>query len=631
MQRTHSPFRHATSMLAAMAMALTFVAVGSTSASAHETSASCPKAKAETFFDQVLDFVNIFSSFVSTEKVACAAKGENVDVKMNRDWTMPISSAKGNARTLDAPCVDGLAAGVFACDGVDLAGHVSMTEMRLGRQDEPAGVNDVWGWTDEDGRDYALLGTTEGTVFVDISTPTAPQPLGMLPTASDVGSNSWRDIKVYEDHAFIVSEHTNHGVQVFDLTRLETHNRKKGNFVTYDMDAHYTELGSAHNIAINEDTGFAYGLGSDGFFASEFPYTVAVDSGPSFFATGALFGEPPTQTGLTGTFVDTGSTGCLENGPLTGVDGAIALIDRGGCFFSDKVLNAQNAGAIGVVILSTTNEYLSMSPGPTGVDVTIPSVYVTNSDGAALRAELPADGTLFANDPPPPCGTGLHMIDINDPTNPTFAGCDDQTGYVHDTQCVTYDGPDTDFRGREICFNSNGIGFGEDAENFFSIVDVTDKANPVQLSRVTYAGSVYSHQGWLTEDHGFFLFGDEGDEVELGEPTTTRVWDVSDLTDPSVVSLFKNTTAAIDHNIYTEGDLAYASNYEAGLRLYDASNPADGLSEVGYFDMYPEGDAATFDGGTWSNFAYFGQPDIVAVSSVDRGLFILRVHADLMD
>lgn len=40
--------------------------------------------------------------------------------------------------------------------------------------------------------------------------------------------------------------------------------------------------------------------------------------------------------------------------------------------------------------------------------------------------------------------------------------------------------------------------------------------------------------------------------------------------------------------------------------------------------MYPENDNPTFEGGTWSNYAFFCQKNIVAVSSMDRGLFILR-------
>jgi len=76
------------------------------------------------------------------------------------------------------------------------------------------------------------------------------------------------------------------------------------------------------------------------------------------------------------------------------------------------------------------------------------------------------------------CRGGLHMVDISSPTDPQFAGCFRRDGYVHDAQCVNYDGPDTDHIGKEICFCSN--------ENSVTIVDVTDKNNTEILSKVRY-------------------------------------------------------------------------------------------------------------------------------------------------
>jgi choice-of-anchor B domain-containing protein len=100
---------------------------------------------------------------------------------------------------------------------------------------------------------------------------------------------------------------------------------------------------------------------------------------------------------------------------------------------------------------------------------------------------------------------------------------------------------------------------------------------------------------------------------------------VSDLENPQLIQVFENDTTSIDHNIYTQGRYAYASNYTSGLRVYDTRDLAgEGLREVAYFDVYPENDNATFEGGTWSNYPYFRQKGVVAVSSIDRGLFILQ-------
>lgn len=391
------------------------------------------------------------------------------------------ANEKGSAPGSFAPCINGMAAKTFPCDGVDMMSHLTRADLGL------SFVNDIWGWTDgETGKEYAIVGGVEGTAFVDITDPMRPKVRGLLPTHSTAGNQVWRDMKVANNHVYVVSEHSDHGLQVFDLTELRG---TTGEDAVFGETAHYAAFGAAHNVNINEDSGFAYVIGS---------------------------------------------------------------------------------------------------------------------------------GT---------CEGGLHMVDINDPANPAFAGCYDESGYIHDTQCVMYDGPDARYTDREICVNSNAERTAEGLENTVTISDVTDKANPVTLSRTFYPNDGYSHQGWLTEDQGYFLHGDELDEAYNGITTSTRIWDVRDLENPELIGTHDNGTASIDHNLYTKGDKVFASNYTSGLRVLDSSNVADGeLSEVGYFDVYPENDNATFEGGSWSNYPYFD--DVVAVGSMERGLFILKPRGD---
>ena len=218
------------------------------------------------------------------------------------------------------------------------------------------------------------------------------------------------------------------------------------------------------------------------------------------------------------------------------------------------------------------------------------------------------------------CGGGIHIIDLAEPANPTFAGCFSQpgtgrngTGYTHDAQCVTYRGPDEEHQGKQICLGSN--------ETAFSIADVTDPSNTVALSLASYPNVAYTHQGWLTEDQRYFFQGDELDEGD-GRKTRTLIWDVSDLDDPQLVKEFLGTHESTDHNMYVLGDLMYQSNNRAGLRVLDISNPEDPV-EVGYFDTVPYGDNGPGTGGSWSNYPYFGS-GIVVVSSRFEGLFILK-------
>jgi len=83
-----------------------------------------------------------------------------------------------------------------------------------------------------------------------------PTVLGFLPTQTT--ETIWRDAKVYKNYAFIVSESVNHGMQIFDLTQL----RDITTFQTLEPTLHYDQFGSAHNIVINEDSGYAYIVGT---------------------------------------------------------------------------------------------------------------------------------------------------------------------------------------------------------------------------------------------------------------------------------------------------------------------------------------------------------------------------------
>ena len=151
-----------------------------------------------------------------------------------------------------ATCVGGSAAD-FACLGVSLRARVPYDELN------GTGGNDIWGWFDTTtGNEYALVGMTNGTAFVDVTDPENPVFLGRLPTQTQ--SSIWRDIKVYQDHAYVVADNAGaHGMQVFDLTRL------RGVTTPQDFlpDTVYGDFANAHNVAINEDTGFAYAVGTN--------------------------------------------------------------------------------------------------------------------------------------------------------------------------------------------------------------------------------------------------------------------------------------------------------------------------------------------------------------------------------
>jgi choice-of-anchor B domain-containing protein len=365
-------------------------------------------------------------------------------------------------------CTGGNAGG-FACSGVDLRSRLPVSAM------DGVGGNDIWGWADvQTGREYALMGLQNGTAFVDVTDPEEAVFLGRLPTQTT--SSIWRDIKVYRDHAYIVADGAGaHGMQVFDLTQL------RGLTAAQDWlpDTVYGDFANAHNLAINEDSGFAYAVG-------------------------------------------------------------------------------------------------------------------TNT-----------------------CGGGLHMIDLSEPGNPLFAGCHAVTPDTHDAQCVNYIGPDVNFTGREICFNSN--------ENHVEVADVSDKGAPLTVSQSTYPQLGFVHQAWLTGDHRFLFVGDELDERNFGVPTRTHVFDVSDLTSPQYLYAYEAATTSIDHNLYVLGNRVYQANYSAGLRVLEFVDLANReINEIAFFDTVPETGVGSFDG-AWSVYPYLPSGTII-VSDGIHGLFVLTLQ-----
>ncbi|MBT8400120.1 MAG: choice-of-anchor B family protein [Rhodothermia bacterium] len=368
-------------------------------------------------------------------------------------------------------CTDG-AVGLFECSGVDLMSYLPLEWLGVNAYR----ITDVWGWADSvTGKEYALVAAVDRIPIVDVTDPANPVLVAHV-------RGDAQDIKVYADHLYgAVDAHP--PVMIFDLKRL----RNVAN-TPVELDPDTTYFASAHNLAINEDTGFLYLGGETGGFG-------------------------------------------LPNCP------------------------------------------------------------------------------------------SLHIVDIREPLRPTFVNCFvpeemigmTDVGYVHDAQCVIYQGPDSDYTGREICFTSS--------ETHITVVDVEDKNAPRLISFATYPAAGYVHQGWLTEDHHYFIQGDETDEFE-GARTRTYIWDVRDLDNPEVLTVFESTTQSTDHNLYVSGHRLYQANYSSGLRVLDISTIED-PREIAYFDTYPLGNQSGFDG-AWTAYPFLSNS--VVVSSQTEGLFLLSVN-----
>jgi len=102
----------------------------------------------------------------------------------------------------------------------------------------------------------------DGTSFVQVTDPENPIVLAFMPQTGGTRV-IWADMKVYSNTVYIIRESSNHGMQVYDMTKLrEYYGKPSARVRQITHDTHYTEVTSSHNVVINEETGFAYLVGT---------------------------------------------------------------------------------------------------------------------------------------------------------------------------------------------------------------------------------------------------------------------------------------------------------------------------------------------------------------------------------
>ncbi len=354
----------------------------------------------------------------------------------------------------------------FPADGILLRSWLPLPEFGAATSG-----NDCWGYTAPSGNEYAMMGLSNGTGFVDITDPGNAQIITVL--AGPV--SSWRDIKTYQDHAYIVTEGTGAAIQVVDLSQIDLGIVTHVGTVTEDIPDGLLATTKSHNVAIDEDSGFLYRCG-------------------------------------------------------------------GG-------------------------------------------------------------------------NNGLRIYSLADPANPTYVGAWSDR-YVHDAQIVTY--TSGAFAGQQIAYVCSGLN-GGGTNTGLDVLDVTNKGAITTVAQLLYPNGRYSHQAWLSPDRQYLYLNDEADETNLGIPTETIVFDVSDPSMPSVATTFTNGITSIGHNLYTLGNLVFEANYTSGVRVFDATNPLM-MSEIAYFDTWEVDDAATFNG-LWNVYPYFPSGVFIG-SDLEKGLFV---------
>jgi hypothetical protein len=393
------------------------------------------------------------------------------------------------------------------------------------------------------------------------------------------------------------------------------------------------------------------------------PNLVTVDPPSSaagtYEASGAAFGPAPTAEGLSGAIelvnaspnpdfpTATPTQGC---GPLVGFSaGAIALVDRGTCSFVLKAANAQAAGAVAMIVANNAPGTPG-TMGGTDPTITIPSVMVSQDDGATIKAGLPATGTVSRN---PEIGCGSHTatgvpdlangrllvynsssagnvcdffeiveVPLDDPGSADVINVVDSMHTCHDIGVILGDAM------RLACAGGEGA-------RIFSLdpADGGSLEDPVLMHHFDVPGVTIGHSAAWSWDGEVLVFGHEpGGGTQPRCQTTSAEVDktlffydhegnrLGSFVLPRPQTSAENCTWH-NYNVVPTGkrDILVSGNYQSGISVLDFTNPAN-VREIAYADPAPL--VPTQAGGDWSTYWYNG---MIYESDITRGFTTWRL------
>lgn len=198
---------------------------------------------------------------------------------------------------------------------------------------------------------------------------------------------------------------------------------------------------------------------------------------------------------------------------------------------------------------------------------------------------------------------GAYVADITDPWTPTYVG-----NYQNTTSPYVHDG----------YVRNDTLYAGHIYNGFFSVVDFTNKAAPVELANQTTPG-VFTHNTWLSKDSKTLFTTDEVANSFLTSYDVSNLGSISELdriqSNPGSNSFVHNV-----HIIQVGGnDYAVTSWYSDGFTITDVGRPQN-MIQVGNYDTYSS--SCGGEVGAWGVYPFLPSGTIV-VSNINEGLYVL--------
>ncbi|HVS19814.1 MAG TPA: choice-of-anchor B family protein, partial [Planctomycetota bacterium] len=178
-------------------------------------------------------------------------------------WLVPLGAHEGDPKLVDLvpphtgpgfrggrpagprDVLNSTSPAAFPASGVTLLSWMTLSELLGGKNG-----NSLTGYVSPSGTEYALMGTHSGTAFVDVSDPGAPELVVHVPGPPSL----WRDVRTYQQHAYMVSEGGS-GIQVVDMTNLDAGS------VTQLANVLDGGTETTHTLFVDEVSGFLYRSG----------------------------------------------------------------------------------------------------------------------------------------------------------------------------------------------------------------------------------------------------------------------------------------------------------------------------------------------------------------------------------
>ncbi len=197
---------------------------------------------------------------------------------------------------------------------------------------------------------------------------------------------------------------------------------------------------------------------------------------------------------------------------------------------------------------------------------------------------------------------GVIMLNIDDRENPVVVGIQNET-YSHDA------------------YAKNNLLYSSDIlDGDFTIFDVSDKANPINLGdQITT--TFFTHNAWLSDDEKYLFTTDERASAYV---------DAYDVSDPSNIIYLdsyrpeekQDTEVVIPHNTHYYNGYLVTSWYTQGVIIIDAHRP-DNLVRVGQYDTYPSAECNSGFCGNWGAYPFFESENIL-VNDINSGLYVFK-------